>query len=286
MKPAGKIKSTYNYKLYCVELPPTTSTANRMKFTGHERDVSTGYDYMHARFYSSSMARFLRPDPINGKVESSQSWNLYAYVGNNPINSIDPTGLTTYLFVYATTSDPCSQKALENTAKKAAADVENSETYSEENDRIIIQQVSQPEEVVALQQTTYETGAVDLTVIGHATAPEGEGTEAGMLMNVTEKDVPHKDPSTGFIVLMHEVTYIRKDALTTEHFTKMDVSNFASNSSIKLIGCNTATPGKAGQPSLALDIAVKTGVSTKGYIGAKEFVLKKPEQWIEFIPIH
>jgi RHS repeat-associated protein len=59
------------------------------------RDIGTGgtgYDYMHYRFYGSSMGRFLRPDNIPGALTDPQSWNLYAYVRNNPANATDPTG--------------------------------------------------------------------------------------------------------------------------------------------------------------------------------------------------
>ena len=50
---------------------------------------------MHARFYGSSIGRFLRPDPIGGNPANPQSWNLYAYVLGNPVNYNDPTGLYT-----------------------------------------------------------------------------------------------------------------------------------------------------------------------------------------------
>jgi RHS repeat-associated protein len=72
-----------------------------MKFTGHERDFALGMgaedghavDYMHTRYYSPTVGRFLSVDPVLGKPEQPQSWNRYAYVMNNPINRTDPTGL-------------------------------------------------------------------------------------------------------------------------------------------------------------------------------------------------
>ena len=51
-----------------------------------------GNDYMHARYYSSNLGRFLSVDPVGGTVGSSQSWNRYSYVVNNPIVLIDPDG--------------------------------------------------------------------------------------------------------------------------------------------------------------------------------------------------
>jgi RHS repeat-associated protein len=72
-----------------------------MKFTGHERDFierwndnSSDYlDYMHARYYNPNWGRFLSVDPgRDWDPKQPQSWNMYAYVRNNPINKVDLTG--------------------------------------------------------------------------------------------------------------------------------------------------------------------------------------------------
>jgi RHS repeat-associated protein len=52
-----------------------------------------GHDSLHARYYSNTLGRFVSVDPVEGKVGSSQSWNRYSYVLNNPLNLIDPLGL-------------------------------------------------------------------------------------------------------------------------------------------------------------------------------------------------
>jgi len=68
-------------------------------FTGKERDSDSGNDYFGARYYTSTMGRFLSPDwsakvePVPySKLDDPQSLNLYSYVGNNPMNRIDPDG--------------------------------------------------------------------------------------------------------------------------------------------------------------------------------------------------
>jgi RHS repeat-associated protein len=65
------------------------------KFTGKERDSESGLDNFKARYDSSSLGRFMSPDPANyGAIdESPQTWNAYSYVANNPLNATDPDGL-------------------------------------------------------------------------------------------------------------------------------------------------------------------------------------------------
>ncbi len=64
------------------------------KFTGKERDTESGLDYFGARYYGSALGRFSSPDPENAGAFPSnpQSWNAYAYVGNNPLTVTDPDG--------------------------------------------------------------------------------------------------------------------------------------------------------------------------------------------------
>ena len=72
----------------------TSATATNSKFTSYERDAESGNDYAMARYYVNRLGRFNAPDPISGSVADPQSLNRYAYVRNNPVNLIDPTGLT------------------------------------------------------------------------------------------------------------------------------------------------------------------------------------------------
>jgi RHS repeat-associated protein len=69
------------------------------RYTGKERDTESGNDYFGARYYASTMGRFMSPDwsakvePVPyAKLGNPQSMNLYSYVWNNPLSRNDPDG--------------------------------------------------------------------------------------------------------------------------------------------------------------------------------------------------
>ncbi|HEX6159927.1 MAG TPA: RHS repeat-associated core domain-containing protein, partial [Thermoanaerobaculia bacterium] len=75
-----------------------TLDGGRLQFTSHERDLPESgrglvLDYMHARYYDGAGGRFLSVDPgRDWNPSQPQSWNMYAYVRNNPMRYTDPTG--------------------------------------------------------------------------------------------------------------------------------------------------------------------------------------------------
>jgi RHS repeat-associated protein len=78
-------------------------SGRRSRCTGKERDAETGLDYFGARYFSGAQGRFTSPDsPFNDQhPDDPQSWNLYSYGRNNPLNGIDPDG-TVWDWVQAT----------------------------------------------------------------------------------------------------------------------------------------------------------------------------------------
>ncbi len=59
-------------------------------YTGREYDTETGLYYYRARYYDPQTGRFITRDPIGF---DGGDYNLYNYVGANPVNFVDPLGL-------------------------------------------------------------------------------------------------------------------------------------------------------------------------------------------------
>ncbi|TKB75487.1 MAG: hypothetical protein E8D46_01315 [Nitrospira sp.] len=85
----GTLQTQYTYEPFGYATQTGLASTNSFKYTGREDD-GTGLQYYRARYYHPRLQRFISEDPIGfagGDV------NLYAYVRNVPLLSIDPLGL-------------------------------------------------------------------------------------------------------------------------------------------------------------------------------------------------
>ncbi len=63
-------------------------------FTGHEQIDEIGLIHMNGRVYDPVLGRFISADPIIQSPTDLQSLNRFAYVRNNPLSLIDPSGFS------------------------------------------------------------------------------------------------------------------------------------------------------------------------------------------------
>jgi RHS repeat-associated protein len=86
---AGAVATEYTYQPFGTATATGTSTSNELGYTGREDD-GTGVNYYRARYYHPGLQRFISEDPLRFVGGDP---NFYAYVRNNPIAFVDPTGL-------------------------------------------------------------------------------------------------------------------------------------------------------------------------------------------------
>jgi len=88
----GVARTKYSYDPFGNVTISGEASDNPFQYTGREND-GTGLYFYRARYYSPELQRFISEDPIGF---AGGTLNLYEYVGNNPVNFVDPLGLIHY----------------------------------------------------------------------------------------------------------------------------------------------------------------------------------------------
>ena len=86
---AGNVTQRMSYDEYGNLSAGSTATGEQFRYAGRRYDPETGLYYYRARYYAPQLGRFLQVDPLGYGDDP----NSYAYVGNDPVDKEDPTGL-------------------------------------------------------------------------------------------------------------------------------------------------------------------------------------------------
>ena len=83
----SRIDCHYEYDAFGNVIQSEEKIRNIFRFTGEKYDQLTGQYYLKARYYNPVIGRFTQMDTYLG-----DGLNLYAYVQNNPVRYVDPSG--------------------------------------------------------------------------------------------------------------------------------------------------------------------------------------------------
>jgi RHS repeat-associated protein len=84
----GTVTERMSYDEYGNLSADSVVTGQQFRYAGRRFDPETGLYFYRARYYSPVLGRFLQADPLG----YTDSFNLYAYTDNDPVNGTDPSG--------------------------------------------------------------------------------------------------------------------------------------------------------------------------------------------------
>ena len=89
--PAGAVTGTYTYSPYGSVAKHTGTATTALQYDGQYTDAESGLQYLQARYYDPATGQFLTLDPL-----VSLTGQPYEFGGDNPLNTLDPSGLSWY----------------------------------------------------------------------------------------------------------------------------------------------------------------------------------------------
>ncbi|PJN61864.1 tRNA3(Ser)-specific nuclease WapA precursor [Paenibacillus sp. GM1FR] len=88
----GALLNKYQYDVWGNLESKEEKVHNPFLYSGELWDDTTQLQYLRARWYDPNTGRFINEDSYEGELDDPLSLNLYAYVSNNPLRYVDPSG--------------------------------------------------------------------------------------------------------------------------------------------------------------------------------------------------
>jgi RHS repeat-associated protein len=187
---SGNVVSRHDYYPFGEELATSNRTSAlqygatdyvAQRFTGKERDAESALDYFGARYYASTMGRFMSPDwaakaePVPySKLDDPQPLNLYTYVRNNPLSGVDPDG---HYFVVSGQDQKFYQQVL-------------TDLYRRPGGRDLVNSLANSDRPVILDRRSLDTADTGTAGVTNALAISGQAGVAGAHVTVgTDTDL-------------------------------------------------------------------------------------------------
>ncbi|MBA3895684.1 MAG: RHS repeat-associated core domain-containing protein [Sphingomonadaceae bacterium] len=99
---SGTVTNVLSYDDYGI---PAAANVGRFQYTGQALLPKLGMNFYKARIYSPTLGRFMQTDPIG--YAGGPNW--YNYVGSDPVNATDPSGLALVENKNSTTLPVCPE---------------------------------------------------------------------------------------------------------------------------------------------------------------------------------
>jgi RHS repeat-associated protein len=255
--------------------------ATEHHFTGKERDQESGNDYFEARYFGSSMGRFLSPDPLpwiswqsgdkddrarfEEYITNPQNFDLYAYVRNNPLIFTDPTGESIYAIFYTTGNTNNNPHGGDDEFKRAAEtrakEIAGSKDFDPKKDKVLVIGVNSKEDfknaIKMINGMDKQYGKVaELSVFSHSgyDGPVFPGAVSASRMD-------------------RQFILTPDGGIDMKQLSALHV-NWESNAWAGFFGCNTQTFAEAFKKT--------QGVQTSGFRGDGDFYRGPEGKWYQW----